>query len=235
MTNDDMQDDLGNLVHPVFAYGLNLRDRLDRGAAPALASEQAALKTLLQSDHDAARWAEFGGEEERQGLAFRPEPDGEGRPASGERFLGARYALACWLDELFILYSPWEAAWNERKLEVALYGSNDRAWKFWDQARLAETRPTTDALEVFFLCVMLGFRGELRDDPDRLRAWVGAAQARLSRPDPEWPHPPELEPPTNVPPLHGRDRFRQMAYVGGMVLLLLVPILTFLAVQHWGD
>ena len=42
-----------------------------------------------------------------------------------------------WLDELFILYSSWESAWNERKLEGSLYGSNDRAWRFWEQARIA--------------------------------------------------------------------------------------------------
>ena len=73
------------------------------------------------------------------------------------RFLGVRYGLTCWLDELFILYSPWERLWNERKLEASLYGTNDRAWRFWEQARLAESRAGSSALEVFYLCVILGF------------------------------------------------------------------------------
>jgi type VI secretion system protein ImpK len=219
-----MQEDLGNLVHPVLGYGLNLKDRLARGEKPPLEAEQAALRSLLLPEPEAARWPEFGGEAERGGEA----------PAAG-RFLGARYALACWLDELFILHSPWETAWNERKLEVTLYGTNDRAWRFWDQAKLAEGRPTADALETFFLAVLLGFRGELREQPDKLRAWVAAAQGKLTRPGEEWPHPPALEPATHVPPLRGRDRFRRMVYLGGLVLLVLIPVLTFLLAQQTGD
>jgi type VI secretion system protein ImpK len=227
-----MQEDLGNLAYPVLTYGLDLRDRLARGESPALASEQAALRRLLLTDLEAGRWPDYGG-------------DGDGLPPGTSRteavdagtaaFLGARYALACWLDELFILYSPWEAAWNERKLEVGLYGTNDRAWKFWQQARLAEGRSSTDALEVFFLCVMLGFRGELGEDAEKLRAWVNSAQARLTRAGQEWPHPPALDPPTNVPPLHGRDRFRRMVYYGSLALLLLIPLVSFLVVQQLSE
>ena len=66
--------------------------------------------------------------------------------------------MVCWLDELFLVDSAWDARWNESKLELALYGTNDRAWHFWEQARLADTRPGTEALSAFFLCVMLGFR-----------------------------------------------------------------------------
>src|SRR5205807_5159764 len=120
-------------------------------------------KGLLLTDVEARRNVDFGG-----GGGRDQSPRDQGGLAdeateAGDRFLGVRYALACWLDEFFILNTPWEKKWNERKLEVELYGTNDRAWKFWRQAELALALPQDDAVEAFFLCVMLGFRGQYRD------------------------------------------------------------------------
>src|SRR5207253_5972906 len=86
----------------------------------------------------------------------------------------------------------WESAWNERKLEVGLYGTNDRAWKMWEQAKKAESRSGTDALETYYLTVMMGFRGDLRDNVDKLRTWTSNTQARIFRGlGQEWPTPAE--------------------------------------------
>lgn len=218
-----MQESIARLVHPVLGYGLRLKEQLDRGEQPTFDIEQAALKGLLLSDVEARRWPDFGGDA----------PAGEGRGRTGQGFLGIRYALACWLDELFIAGTPWSARWNERKLEVALYGSNDRAWKFWEQARMAEARASRDAVEVFFLCVMLGFRGEMAEDPGRLQAWAAAARAQMLRgKGEEWTPPPDLEAATPVPPLEGRDRLRRMLTVGGVVLLVVLPLLAMLLIRN---
>ncbi len=153
-----MQSQLANLVHPVISYGLDLQARLKSGARPNLEHEQTILKDLLLSEFEARRWTDYGGDFGRGG-----EPSVSHRAVGqriGNHFLGVRYALVGWLDELFTCDSPWAALWNEQKLEVELYGTNDRAWKFWEQARLAQARPGSEALEVMFLCVMLGFRGE---------------------------------------------------------------------------
>jgi type VI secretion system protein ImpK len=76
---------------------------------------------------------------------------------------------------------------------------------------------------VYFLCVMLGFRGDLRDDPDKLNNWVGATRTHLSRnPAEVFPKVDETEPPTYVPPLHGRERMQRMVLINGGVLLLLI-------------
>lgn len=208
-----MREELANLVHPILAAGLNLRDRLLLGQEPAIATEQAVLRSLLLSDREAARWPDFGG-------------------SRGEPFLGVRYALVCWLDELFTLESPWERLWNENKLEMMLYRSNDRAWKFWEQAHLAESRPDTDALETFYLCVLLGFRGEQRLDSHQLKSWTSAAQTRVAPVrGREWQAPLERDPVTHVPPLRGRDGFQRMIMVGGVALLLMIPTLAFLLVR----
>jgi type VI secretion system protein ImpK len=222
-----MQDAIASLVHPVLAYGLELKDRLERGDSPAIEIEQAALKGLLLSEIESRRYAAFGGDADSKGT------DASQR-RGGHAFLGIRYALTCWLDEVFILDSKWSTAWNERKLEVSLYGTNDRAWKFWEQARLAEGGAGNDALEVFFLCVMLGFRGEYSEEPEQLRAWVAAARIQVARTHgQEWPYPPELEPPSNVPPLYGVGRLRRLTGVAAVVLLVLIPVLT-MVLQYLG-
>jgi type VI secretion system protein ImpK len=225
-----MRDEIANLVYPVLAHGMGLKDRLEGGSHPDLELEQMELKRLLGSEGDARRHSDYGGDS-MMGHSVGV-PRGVAGPRGGDAFLGIRYALVCWLDELFILDSSWSTEWNERKLEAALYGTNDRAWKFWDQARRAETQPGGDALEVFFLCVMLGFRGDLREDATKLQAWTAGTQIRVAKSQAqEWQVPSELQPPTNVPPLRGRDRLQRMVLVTGLVLLIIIPLTTFLLVK----
>jgi type VI secretion system protein ImpK len=224
-----MRDEIANLVFPVFAHGMDLLARLEAGSRPDLELEQMELKRLLGTEVEARRLSDYGGDSMMGHSVGAPKAASPARPT--DPFLGIRYALVCWLDELFILESPWSTDWNERKLEAALYGTNDRAWKFWDQAKRAETQPGSDSLEVFFLCVMLGFRGDLREEPTRLQAWVAGTQIRVAKSQAqEWAVPPELQPPTNVPPLRGRERLQRMVLVAGMILLILIPVTTVLLV-----
>ncbi len=203
-----MHEEIADLVYPVLREGLDLKERLDRGAAPDLDSAQRRMNQLLRREAEARQWPAFGG--------------------TGE-FLGVRYALACWLDELFSEHaSDWGRQWNNSKRETALYGSNDRSWKFWEQAQLAEARAEKDALESFYLCVMLGFRGQLADQPDQLRQWREAIERQLGAGQAQaWPGPPALPPPApNVPPLRGWERFRRVVgaflVTAGLALLALM-------------
>jgi type VI secretion system protein ImpK len=224
-----MREEIANLVYPVFQQGLQLRDRLEQGEALDLEADQARLRALLLSEGESRKWIDYGGE--KPGTTADVEAH-----ASTTRFLGIRYALVCWLDEMFVLSSPASDQWNEQKLEGELYGTNDRAWKFWEQAEAALLRPTTDALEAFFLCVQLGFRGEFRDEPDKLQAWVSSTKSRVAKiRNQEWPYPLEYEPPTYVPPHFGRDQLQRMVFTGGVVLLLLIPIVAFLMVHRLGQ
>src|SRR5262249_45597735 len=140
----------------------------------------------------------------------------------------------CWLDEIMIADTPWKVEWNEYKLELALYGSNDRAWQFWYQAERAAREGRTDALEAFFLCAMLGFRGEYQDRPDELRAklkefqdQIDAGQAR------EWPGPVGGQPKSYVPPLEGEQRKQKMLFYAVASVLLLIPVLMFSLIYYF--
>ncbi len=231
-----MQATLAQLVHPVLRYGVDLKSRLDRGEQPDLDAEQAELKDKLLPDYEARRWPEFGGEPLRdRGTLSNASQAADARGTDNGQFLGVRYALTCWLDELFTCHSPWAEAWNEHKLEVELYGSNDRSWRFWDQARMAQSRPGVDALEAFFLCVALGFRGELREQSEKLQTWTNHAKGRLGKvQEPSFPAAAPGEPPTRVPPLHGRERLRRMLLCGWLTLLASIPVAAYCIVSKWG-
>lgn len=216
-----MQNAIASAVFPVLSHGIRLHERLKRGETPDFDAERAVLKGYL-TNPEASRWTDFGGEGDSRSLSMT---------RRGDQFLGIRYALVSWLDEIFILDSPWGDLWNERKLETELYGTNIRAELFWEQARRAEGRPGIDALEVFFLCVMLGFRGDLVEQPQRLQEWAASVQARIARGQgQEWPMPPELDPPINVPPLHGREQVQRMVLIGGMLLLVVTLLVALFAV-----
>ncbi len=225
-----MKPELAKQFHQVVGYGLDLKERLERGERPPLDHELTQLKGLL-----------LGGSELRNDPDYAGEAGGgdmrvTGGRGSEQKFLGARYALTCWLDEIFIGDSPYSEPWNERKLEVAIYGgSSDRAWRFWEQAHLAEKRPGSDALETYYWCVMLGFRGEFVEQPDKLRSWSEGIRDRIRR-----AHRAELSLPadqgftTYVPRLTGQDRFGTMIRLAAAVILLAVPVFVVLLVW-WGS
>src|SRR6266542_1264569 len=127
-----MRKDIADVVYPVLSYALRVKDQLARGEAISWETAQASLKGMLQTQDAARRWGDFGADPSMS----------VGR--AQDTFLGIRYALVCWLDEIFILDSPWRAQWTENSLELALYSTRIRAEKFWEQARRAEARPETD-------------------------------------------------------------------------------------------
>ena len=88
----------------------------------------------------------------------------------------------------------------------------------------------------FYLCVMLGFRGELRDRTERLQAWIAGARHRLGRVrEKTWPYAPQIQSPGHVPPLQGREKLRRMMLAGWVTLLLLAPFAAFFLVHKLGQ
>jgi type VI secretion system protein ImpK len=141
-------------------------------------------------------------------------------------FLGIRYALACWLDEIFIADSAWRERWNASKIETNLFGINDRASEFWKQAQRAQSRPTRDALEVFYLCVMLGFRGELNDNPNEIISWRESVEPQITQGEErEYAPPPGVTIPPNVRPLKGVGVMQRWMMIATIIGLLFIPLL----------
>jgi type VI secretion system protein ImpK len=208
-----MREEIARVVHPIFAAGLDLRERVLRGDKVILDREQQSLTRLLKPPIEAQQWPEYGG--------------------SGGRFLGTRYALACWLDEIFLnedfAGTAWGNEWNEKHLETALYGTNDRAWNFWLQAELAEAEGL-DAQEVFYLCVMLGYRGEGQNKPANLEDWREQMEAKLERNPPEQPG---LKVELNARPRRARERLRGVLLGIVAVLFVLIPTVAYFIVSNF--
>jgi type VI protein secretion system component VasF len=58
---------------------------------------------------------------------------------------------------------------------------------------------------------MLGFRGDLRGQPDQLRSWREATERQVRQKQPrDWPDmPPAIQPDSDVPPPMGLKRWRR--------------------------
>src|SRR4051812_36668447 len=122
-----MRDETADVVFPFLRAGLILRQRLQSTQAVDLDpdTERQKLLSLLQAPPKteealADYWPDhaFGG-------GFSVEPH-------YHLYLGIRYALTCWIDEIMIQIPihpslPWYGYWSNNKLENPLYGDNLRA------------------------------------------------------------------------------------------------------------
>jgi type VI protein secretion system component VasF len=208
-----MTPEFSDLVYKVISYTLDLMDRVELGSAPDLETERGRLIELLPANAGPAIQADYAGD--------------------GRTFLGARYALACWIDELFIVYSAWADRWKPLVLEQALFGTRLRAERFWEQAEIVLRRPGAprplsppgpDALETFFLCILLGFRGTHRDAPGTVQGYVDEMKQQVAR-VPEWPSPGDRGVTTNVEPRVGREMLRRIVARYGAALLVVMLVL----------
>lgn len=123
-------------IDRVFGQVLDLLARIERSEAGAPEDERARVQAAITRS--------------------------ENELGQGPEWEAAKYALVAWTDEMLIAAS-WEGCnfWNEKKLETEYFGTNDRAWRFFkeaDRAASAEFK-RRDALEVFYIAVVLGFRG----------------------------------------------------------------------------
>lgn len=230
-----MNEELSKLAHSVFRRGLDLRDRVQRGEAVDMELEQSLLLDLLLESGPSRPQSAFGAQPAQMNWS-------EGRAETADnlqktvRYLGPRYALTCWLDELFTCDSPLSAAWNERKLEVELYGGSERAWRFWQQAELAQVRPGEDDLEVFYLAVLLGFRGQLRERPERLQTWFRKTKIRVGKIAPiEWAYTSKLEPAAHNAPLMGGVYLKRLAIAGWVAAIASAPFLSYFIARQLGQ
>lgn len=72
----------------------------------------------------------------------------------------ARYALCAWIDDLMINTS-WEGQrwWENHTLEFQFFNTKDAGTQFFQKSKQAQQLLRRDAIEVFYIAVVLGFRG----------------------------------------------------------------------------
>jgi type VI secretion system protein ImpK len=213
-----MRKEIADLVMPVFRKAIEIKEGLRANEkAWDFADSQKRLLALLQAPVADPLRADILGDQRAIDASVSTSRLG---------FLGIRYALACWLDEVFIADSAWKEQWNASKVETTLYGINDRASEFWKQAQRAQTRPTRDALEVYYLCAMLGFRGEMYDRHAELAVWRAGVETQITQGEErEYTPPPALTITPNVRALKGAGGMQKWFMIAIMVALSFIPLL----------
>ncbi len=201
-------------VDPVFEYVLALLDRIDQGDEPDPHQTQVFLHTVLLN---------------RAEQELR---------ASAEWRL-AKQALVCWIDELLIR-AHWKGRdwWINNPLEYLLFQTADRAILFYTHAKQAVSTAQLDALEVYYLCVILGFLGiferaeehaldiAAHDLAPTLEEWLRRTSEGI-RLSPVVPITSAGRIPQGAPPLGG------FAFLTSALVLLVVAAAVFVATMIW--
>jgi type VI secretion system protein ImpK len=108
----------------------------------------------------------------------------------------ARCALVYWIDEMLTLHWPLPYAEEFRAVCLELHYTDlkalkvlsplkhDRAvdgpYRFFDVAEIAKAREGPDALETFYLCAALGFRGRHEGKEHLLEEWASRARTHIA-------------------------------------------------------
>jgi type VI secretion system protein ImpK len=201
-------------VDPIFTHVLGLLERIEAGENPSIKEERLRILGWLDQ--------------------------AEGQLGRGADWQLTKYALVSWIDDVLIVDAPWEGRmwWKENALEVEVFKTRLRNEQFYVKAREAASLAQKDALEVFYLCVVLGFRGLYRDPmaaaalaepqqlPPDLETWakqtgmaIQLGQGRPSISD-------ASEPIHGAPPLEGSSMLVWSMY-------LVVILVVFNAVLLW--
>jgi type VI protein secretion system component VasF len=132
-----MTPEFAQPVNRIFDAVLDLVDRIERHERPDLSEE----KKLIRMDLDALT----------AGATHKP----------GQRvedFELARRALLYWVDE--VLTSA-NAEWKDITLEFDYFAEKNRAWRFYEYGERAARASSSDVIETWYLCLVLGFEGDI--------------------------------------------------------------------------
>jgi len=141
----------------------------------------------------------------------------------------ARYALVAFIDEQ-ILKSNWpgRAEWMGQPLQLTLYGEYTAGENFFNRMRvLMQQGGASLALEIYYLCLSLGFRGAhgVTGDHNSLASFHEAARQRVAA---AWPAGtkigPRAEPVDRVGARRASNAPLIAVVVGALVVSLLVVV-----------
>jgi type VI secretion system protein ImpK len=105
----------------------------------------------------------------------------------GEEDVGyAVYAVVAFLDETILALGHASfAAWQGRPLQEEVFGASvggDVFYQYMErQFARDDSDDTADVLEVFLLCLLLGFRGRYMGSEEGVHPWIARARERITR------------------------------------------------------
>jgi type VI secretion system protein ImpK len=106
------------------------------------------------------------------------------RSASAQDVEDTKFALVAFVDET-VLSSDWamKGAWMANPLQLQIYNRFDAGEHFFERMDIILKSPSrSQVLEVYYLCLALGFKGRYQlVDQDQLRARIAAAHSALKQ------------------------------------------------------
>lgn len=132
-----MTPEFAEPVNRIFDAVLDLIDRIERHEQPDLNEE----KKLIRMDLDALT----AGAGQRAGTR-------------GEDLELARRALIYWVDEVLTVAN---AEWKDITLEFDYFAEKNRAWRFYEYGERVARANSSDVIETWYLCLVLGFEGDI--------------------------------------------------------------------------
>ncbi len=132
-----MTPEFAQPVNRVLDAVLELVDRIERHERPDLVEE----KKLIRMDLDALNSSSSKGSGQRS-----------------EDFDLARRALIYWVDEVLTMA---QADWKDMTLEFDYFAEKNRAWRFYEYGERAARSSSSDVIETWYLCLVLGFEGDI--------------------------------------------------------------------------
>ena len=202
-----MSPEFSSAVDPIFSYVLSTMDEIEGGKTPLAEDVSSRVRGLIDQ--------------------------AEQRLGQRDDWQLAKYALVAWVDDLFI-EAPWEgrAWWENNRLEFQFFRSANAFTVFYARAKEASKVARKDALEVFYICVVLGFRGIYGDPsgvsdidefdlPPSLEEWARrtAMSIQLGQGRPRLLE--QGRPGAGAPPLEGKYLF-----IGASLLAVMLTAIT---------
>ena len=146
-----------------------------------------------------------------------------------------------------LIAAPWDGRqeWNNNSLEFDFFNTQIRATNFYQQAKEADKLSTSDAIEVYYLCVILGFRGlygakqeesaflaDRMDLPQSIDEWAKHMSRRIKF---FKPPPPDVKktPVAGAPPLMGRFLLVGSLLVCSMMTAVFVVVTFMYILPNW--
>jgi type VI secretion system protein ImpK len=210
-----MTPKFASAVDPIFLYVLGVLDRISANDPPLAEDVREGVQNRFREAD-----AKLSEQIHREGWEL------------------AKYALASWIDDVLI-EAPWPGRdwWENNSLEFAYFNTRDRATQFFRMAKDAAALTRRDAIEVFYVCVILGFRGlyamseaafladQLGLSPD-LDSWTARTAKLITLGQGRPPLYPAPRPGEGAPPLEGK--FLLVSYsLAAIVLVLCVAVVGY--------
>lgn len=201
-----MQAEFAKAVDPLLLAAHDLISRIERCEPVIVSDATATLRKLFEK--------------------------AEASLKNGEEWQYAKYAICCWIDSQLIMM-PWDGQrwWIENALERQYFNTGFAHAEYFIRAKKTDREGFHDALELFYLGVVLGFRGiygvaaeadrvrEL-ELPDTVEEWCRRVAASLHLRQGRPPIDDSLRAPGSARPLTGRTMLINLS----MVAVLLVAL-----------